>query len=155
MEDLVDPSGVNPQRVVDVFNDLDQEIKSDMGVVRNTLKKAKKQLDKRLSIVVDTQTLKTGGLPGPPGKPGHKGPPGYQGKLGAEGDRGPVGPVGPDGPRGLPGIEGPRGDTGVPGPQASSLRFTFERIRQTERFRFRSLLLPPRNAVRMPNISQH
>ncbi len=115
--DLVDPDDVNPQRVVDVINDLDQSASSTMARIRNTLKKAKLLLDKKLSIIVDTQTLKTGGLPGPPGPPGNKGAPGYQGVLGAEGDRGLQGPVGLQGPAGVGGLEGPRGDTGAVGPQ--------------------------------------
>ena len=79
--------------------------------IRNTLKKAKLLLDKKLSIIVDTDTLKTGGLPGPPGPAGNKGAPGYQGSLGAEGDRGSQGPVGPE--RAGVGLSGPRGNTGA------------------------------------------
>jgi hypothetical protein len=95
--DLVDPDNdANPQRVVDVFNDLDQSASSTMARICNTLKKAKLLLDKKLSIIVDTDTLKTGGLPGPPGPAGNKGAPGYQGSLGAEGGRGSQGPVGPE-----------------------------------------------------------
>ena len=121
LDDLVDPDNVNPQRVVDVFNDVDQSVSSTMARIRNTLKKAKLLLDKKLSIIVDTQTLKTGGLPGPVGPAGNKGAPGYQGPLGAEGDRGSQGPVGAQGAAGVGGLEGPRGDTGAVGPQ---VRFT-------------------------------
>ena len=106
LDDLVDPGGINPQRVVDVFNDLEAGIKSDTATLRNTTKKSKKVLEKKLSIIVDTQTAKAGGLPGPPGPRGPKGPPGHQGRLGQEGDRGPTGPVGPIGYRGSPGPQG-------------------------------------------------
>ena len=118
--DLVDPDDVNPQRVADVIDDLDQSAQSGMARARNALKKAKLLFDKKLSIIVDTQTMKTGGLPGAPGPAGSKGPPGYQGALGAEGDRGSQGPIGAEGAQGAPGLEGPRGDTGPLGPQVSS-----------------------------------
>ncbi len=95
LDDLVDPDNVNPQRVVGVFNDLDQSASSTMARIRNTLKKAKLLLDKKLSIIVDTKTLKSGGLPGPPGPTGSKGALGYQGSFGTEGDRGSQGPDGP------------------------------------------------------------
>ncbi len=103
----MDPDGVNPQRVVDVFNDLESSAKSEAAHVRNLLKKTKQLLDKKISLIVDTQTMKTGGLPGPVGPPGAKGPPGYQGPVGEEGDRGDVGAVGPLGYRGAPGAPGP------------------------------------------------
>ncbi len=105
--ELVDPDGVNPQRVVDVFNDLESSAKSETAHVRNLLKKTKQLLDKKISLIVDTQTMKTGGLPGPPGPIGSKGPPGYQGPVGEEGNRGSVGAVGPPGYRGAPGAPGP------------------------------------------------
>eukprot|EP00961_Rhodomonas_salina_P139043 1871004-Rhodomonas_salina.1 len=88
---------------------------------RSTLHKAKKLLDKHLSIVVDTQTLKTGGRPGPTGPMGKKGKPGYQGPVGAEGDRGPQGDIGPLGNKGFPGPQGFRGDTGDTGPEVDNL----------------------------------
>ena len=106
LAELVDPDGVNPQRVIDVFNDLKSTAKSESSRVRGLIAKAKKLLDKKISLVVDTQTMKTGGLPGPPGLPGPKGPTGYQGPVGQEGGRGDVGPVGPVGYRGAPGTPG-------------------------------------------------
>jgi len=117
MADLIDPDGVNPQRVLDVFNDLEAEAKMGRSTARNVLHKAKKLLDKHLSIVVDTQTLKKGGRPGPVGPMGKKGKPGYQGPVGAEGDRGPQGDIGPVGNKGFPGPQGFRGDTGDTGPE--------------------------------------
>jgi len=112
LDDLVDPDGVNPQRVTDVFDDLESSIKSETSHVRNVLAKAKKLLDKKITLLVDTQTMKSGGLPGPVGLPGDKGPTGYQGPQGQEGDRGPQGPVGPIGYVGAPGVPGFRGDDG-------------------------------------------
>lgn len=118
MPDLVDPDGVNPQRLVDVMNDLQAEVEMGTGKARSTIAHTKKLLDKHLSIIVDTQTLKSGGLPGPKGPPGRKGYPGYQGAVGAEGDRGATGNVGPIGSKGYPGPQGLRGkvgDTGAEG----------------------------------------
>jgi len=115
--DLVDPDGVNPQRLVDVMNDLQAEVEMGTGKARATIGHTKKLLDKHLSIVVDTQTLKTGGLPGPKGPQGRKGYPGYQGAVGAEGDRGPTGDVGPQGAKGYPGPQGLRGKIGNTGPE--------------------------------------
>ena len=113
----MDPDGVNPQRLVDALSDLQAEVEMDTGKARSTIGHTKKLLDKHLSIIVDTQTLKSGGLPGPKGPDGRKGFPGYQGPVGAEGDRGPDGDLGPVGPHGYPGPEGLRGKTGVVGPE--------------------------------------
>jgi hypothetical protein len=110
---------VNPQRVVDVVNDLESSADMGSSKVRRVIAKAKKLLDKKLSIIVDTQTLKTGGRPGPPGPQGKQGYPGYQGPQGAEGDRGPTGPQGEKGPQGWPGPRGFRGKTGPIGPEVS------------------------------------
>lgn len=117
LADLIDPDGVNPQRLMDAMSDLKADVKMGTSTARNLIGKAKKLMDKRLSIIVDTQTLKTGGLPGPPGPQGRKGKPGYQGAIGAEGDRGPDGPEGPKGETGYPGPQGLRGDTGPIGEQ--------------------------------------
>jgi hypothetical protein len=119
MADLVDPDGVNPQRLVDALNDLQAQVEIETGKARATIGHTKKLLDKHLSIVVDTQTLKTGGLPGPKGPQGRKGYPGYQGPVGAEGDRGPTGDVGPVGAKGYPGPQGLRGKTGDVGPEGN------------------------------------
>jgi hypothetical protein len=117
LAELVDPDGINPQRVIDVFSDLESSAKSETAHVRNIISKTKKLLDKKISLIVDTQTLKTGGLPGAPGVPGPKGPTGYQGPVGEEGARGDTGPVGPVGYRGAPGTPGrqPPRDSLVPG----------------------------------------
>ena len=106
LAELVDPDGVNPQRVVDVFDDLASAVKSETSRARNLIAKTKKLLDKKISLIVDTQTAKAGGLPGAIGPQGAKGPTGYQGPPGQEGDRGDVGPVGPVGYRGAPGTPG-------------------------------------------------
>jgi hypothetical protein len=113
----VDPDGVNPQRLVDVMNDLQAEVEIGTGKARATIGHTKKLLDKHLSIIVDTQTLKTGGLPGPKGPEGRKGYPGYQGPVGAEGDRGATGDEGPQGSKGYPGPQGLRGVIGDTGPE--------------------------------------
>ena len=121
--DLVDPDGVNPQRLVDTMNDLKEEESSSISRVKNIMRKLRKLSDKKLAIIVDTQTLKTGGLPGPPGPQGSKGHPGYQGAPGAEGNRGPQGVQGPDGNQGQPGTRGFRGetgDTGIEGPRGAA-----------------------------------
>jgi hypothetical protein len=117
LADLVDPDGVNAQRVVDSFNDLEASETQDIAKVRNIMAKLKRLADKKLSIIVDTQSLKTEGRPGPPGPIGKKGEPGYQGPPGAEGDRGPQGFTGPQGPPGKPGTQGFRGETGDTGPE--------------------------------------
>lgn len=117
MPDLVDPDGVNPQRLVDALNDLQAEVEMGTGKTRATIGHTKKLLDKHLSIIVDTQTLKSGGLPGPKGPQGRKGYAGYQGPVGAEGDRGPTGNVGPVGAKGYPGPQGLRGKVGDTGPE--------------------------------------
>jgi len=117
--DLVDPDGVNPQTLVDTMNDLKASESSAISKVRNIMRRLHKLSDKKLSIIVDTQTLKTGGRPGPPGKQGRKGHPGYQGAPGAEGNRGPQGPKGPPGDQGQPGTRGFRGETGDTGPEVS------------------------------------
>jgi len=117
--DLVDPDGVNPQRLVDVMNDLQAEVEMGTGKARATIGHTKKLLDKHLSIIVDTQTLKSGGLPGPKGPAGRKGYPGYQGAVGAEGDRGPTGNVGAQGAKGYPGPQGLRGKIGNTGPEGN------------------------------------
>ena len=117
MPDLVDPDGVNPQRLVDVMNDLEAEVEMNTGKARSTIAHTKKLLDKHLSIIVDTQTLKSGGLPGPKGPTGRQGFPGYQGAVGAEGDQGPTGPIGLVGKNGYPGPEGERGPLGPEGPE--------------------------------------
>ena len=117
MPDLVDPDGVNPQRLVDVMNDLEAEVEMNTGKARSTIAHTKKLLDKHLSIIVDTQTLKSGGLPGPKGPTGRQGFPGYQGAVGAEGDQGPTGPIGLVGKNGYPGPEGERGPLGPVGPE--------------------------------------
>lgn len=119
MADLVDPDGVNPQRLVDALSDLQAEVQMGASKARSTIGKTKKLLDKHLSIVVDTQTLKSGGLPGPKGPPGRKGYPGYQGAVGAEGDRGPTGSTGPTGAKGYPGPQGLRGKVGDTGPEGN------------------------------------
>lgn len=110
--DIIDPEGINPQRVVDVLDDLEASATMGRSKVRNVIAKAKKLMDKKLSIIVDTQTLKTGGRPGPIGNQGKQGYPGYQGIQGAEGDRGPTGPQGNNGPQGHEGPRGFRGTTG-------------------------------------------
>jgi len=115
--DLVDPDGVNPQTLVDSMNDIKAEETSSISKVRNIMKKLHRLADKRLSIVVDTQTLKKGGRPGAPGPQGKKGKPGYQGAPGAEGNRGPQGYKGPQGNQGRPGTRGFRGKTGDTGPE--------------------------------------
>lgn len=121
LADLIDPDGVNPQRVVDVFDDLEAEARLGRGQARSVLRKAKKLMDKHLSIIVDTQTLKKGGLPGPTGPVGRKGVPGYQGPVGAEGDRGNTGALGDAGYQGFPGPQGFRGTTGDTGPEVSNV----------------------------------
>jgi len=113
--DLVDPDGVNPQTLVDSMNDIKAEETSSISKVRNIMRKLHKLADKRLSIIVDTQTLKKGGRPGAPGPQGKKGKPGYQGPPGAEGNRGPQGFKGPRGDQGRPGTRGFRGKTGDTG----------------------------------------
>ena len=110
--DIIDPEGINPQRVSDVLNDLEASAMMGRSKTRNVIAQAKKLMDKKLSIIVDTQTLKTGGRRGPIGKQGKQGYPGYQGIQGAEGDRGPTGPQGDGGPQGHPGPRGFRGTTG-------------------------------------------
>lgn len=119
MADLVDPDGVNPQRLVDVMQDLQAEVEMGTGKARATIGHTKKLLDKHLSIIVDTQTLKKGGLPGPQGPAGRKGYPGYQGAVGAEGDRGPTGDVGRVGSQGYPGPQGLRGKVGETGEEGN------------------------------------
>lgn len=113
--DLVDPDGVNPQTLVDTMNDLEGDETLAISKVKSIMSRLKKLSDKKLSIIVDTQTLKTGGRPGPPGKQGKKGFPGYQGAPGAEGDRGTTGYQGPTGNPGQPGTRGFRGETGDTG----------------------------------------
>jgi len=119
MPDLVDPDGVNPQRLVDVMNDLQASVEMGTGKTRATIAHTKKLLDKHLAIIVDTQTLKSGGLPGPKGPDGRKGYPGYQGAVGAEGDRGPTGNTGEVGAKGFPGPQGMRGKIGDTGPEGN------------------------------------
>ena len=60
LAELVDPDGVNPQRVVDVFDDLASAVKSETSRARNLIAKTKKLLDKKISLIVDTQTAKSG-----------------------------------------------------------------------------------------------
>jgi len=119
MADLVDPDGVNPQRLVDVMNDLQASVEMGTGKTRTTIADTRKLLDKHLAIIVDTQTLKSGGLPGPKGPDGRQGYPGYQGAVGAEGDRGPTGNVGEIGSKGFPGPQGLRGKLGDTGPEGA------------------------------------
>ncbi len=132
LADLVDPDGVNPQRVVDSFNDLESEEQQAISKVRSIMSKLKKLADKKLSIIVDTQTLKTGGRPGPPGPRGKKGEPGYQGAVGAEGDRGPQGFTGAQGNPGKPGTMGFRGETGDTGPEVCHEMMNIKMTIQTD-----------------------
>ena len=94
---------------------MDRAIKqatSKAQMLAKAIDTAKEKLDKKISVIVDAQTLKNGGRAGARGPVGKKGPQGYVGAPGEQGLRGPPGVVGPRGVKGFPGQVGYRGATG-------------------------------------------
>ncbi|UJQ20369.1 ankyrin repeat domain-containing protein [Wolbachia endosymbiont of Delia radicum] len=114
-----------------------RELKQDVIVLKATLEKLSKQIDRRSCssgsvYVVDSNSRyeqpgyfgqkgdkgEPGiGKIGPSGPKGEKGLPGFSGSVGKKGEPGIDGLSGPKGESGLPGPAGPKGDQGVAGAQ--------------------------------------
>ncbi len=91
-----------------------RELKQDVIVLKATLEKLSKQIDRRSCssgsvYVVDSNSRYE--------QPGYFGPKGDKGEPGVGGKIGPSGPTGPKGESGLPGPAGPKGAQGVAGAQ--------------------------------------
>eukprot|EP00286_Rhodomonas_abbreviata_P010767 CAMPEP_0181316696 /NCGR_PEP_ID=MMETSP1101-20121128/16035_1 /TAXON_ID=46948 /ORGANISM="Rhodomonas abbreviata, Strain Caron Lab Isolate" /LENGTH=303 /DNA_ID=CAMNT_0023423965 /DNA_START=83 /DNA_END=991 /DNA_ORIENTATION=- len=104
-------------RAGDALGDAVQEAQRHVDELSAALKDAKSKLYGKVSLILDAQTLKQAGLPGPTGPQGPKGVPGPQGAPGDEGSAGPDGVQGGRGPKGDVGPQGYRGPVGTVGPQ--------------------------------------